>query len=137
MKIYILMPTYNDSSTIVYSLDSILSQNYKNYEIIIPHTSQDFNRYYKFSHSFLIVLMTRFFRGILIPLSEFLCLFICILKILIKWKRKGGLLMSELSKKKFVPEEDVKIYKPSSKIRSFGEYLAVSNEETKLSGEEE
>ena len=35
MKIYILMPTYNDSSTIVYSLDSILSQNYKNYEIII------------------------------------------------------------------------------------------------------
>ena len=25
MKIYILMPTYNDSSTIVYSLDSILS----------------------------------------------------------------------------------------------------------------
>ena len=45
--------------------------------------------------------------------------------------------MSELSKKKFVPEEDVKIYKPSSKIRSFGEYLAVSNEETKLSGEEE
>lgn len=35
MKIYILMPTYNDSSTIVYSLDSILSQSYKNYEIII------------------------------------------------------------------------------------------------------
>ena len=35
MKIYILMPTYNDSSTIAYSLDSILSQNYKNYEIII------------------------------------------------------------------------------------------------------
>ena len=29
------MPTYNDSSTIAYSLDSILSQNYKNYEIII------------------------------------------------------------------------------------------------------
>ena len=35
MKIYILMPTYNDSSTIVYLLDSILRQNYKNYEIII------------------------------------------------------------------------------------------------------
>ena len=40
MKIYILMPTYNDSSTIVYSLDSILSQSYKNYEIEYTY-SQD------------------------------------------------------------------------------------------------
>ena len=35
MKIYVIMPTYNDSSTIVFSLDSILNQSYKNYEIII------------------------------------------------------------------------------------------------------
>lgn len=35
MKIYVLMPTYNDCKTICDSLDSIMNQDYDNYEIII------------------------------------------------------------------------------------------------------
>ncbi len=35
MKIYVLMPTYNDGDSIVETLDSIISQKYKNWELII------------------------------------------------------------------------------------------------------
>lgn len=35
MKIYIIMPTYNDSESIIETLDSIVIQTYKNWELII------------------------------------------------------------------------------------------------------
>ena len=35
MKIYVLMPTYNDCDTVIYSLKSIFEQTYENFEVII------------------------------------------------------------------------------------------------------
>lgn len=35
MKISIIMPTYNDANTIIESLNSVINQTYKNYELII------------------------------------------------------------------------------------------------------
>lgn len=35
MKIYVLIPSYNDASSIKFTLDSIMMQTYKNYEVVI------------------------------------------------------------------------------------------------------
>ena len=35
MKVYCLIPTYNDGKFITYTLDSLRNQDYENYEVII------------------------------------------------------------------------------------------------------
>ena len=35
MKISIIMPTYNDSSTIIDTIDSVANQSYNNWQLII------------------------------------------------------------------------------------------------------